>query len=64
MTDKSKNIIDTLMTREDFINGTNKILSKLREINRALKEDHRRYHKNRKELCLCKSRLALKKFDK
>lgn len=54
MGDKTKNIIDTLMTREDFMVGTKKILAKIKEINRILKEQHQRYHKNNNTVCTCK----------
>lgn len=54
MSNKIKNVIDTLMTKEDLMIGTNRILKKIDEITKIMKDDHRNYHKNRNEVCHCK----------
>lgn len=53
MNSLKKKFIDTLMTKEDLMFGTNSILKKIDKITFFMKETHRNYHKNRNEVCHC-----------
>lgn len=54
MKNGKQEFIDTLMTKDDLRIGTNRILKELQKINRILKKQHRRYHKNGDDACIYK----------